>query len=67
MDRNLAKVKVDHSLLQKLRLDCVILDPMQRSGPLMTDNGDSRWAGYRQAENGLFIRMGVLLSMLGSS
>jgi hypothetical protein len=47
MDRNLAKVKVDHSLLQKLRPDCVILDPMQHSGPLMTDNGDSRWAGYR--------------------
>jgi aspartate carbamoyltransferase catalytic subunit len=66
MDRNLAKVKVDHSLLQKLRPDCVILDPMQRSGPLMTDNGDSRWAGYRQAENGLFIRMGVLVSMLDS-
>jgi aspartate carbamoyltransferase catalytic subunit len=67
MDRNLAKVKVDRSLLQKLRPDCIILDPMQRSEPLITDNGDSRWAGYRQAENGLFVRMAVLLRLLDSS
>jgi aspartate carbamoyltransferase catalytic subunit len=64
MDRNLAKVRVDQDLLQQLRGDCVILDPMQRSEPLITDNGDSRWAGYRQAENGLFVRMAVLLHLL---
>ena len=62
--RNLVKVKIDHDVLRALRSDCIILDPMQRTKPLITDNGDSRWAGYRQAENGLFVRMAVLLQML---
>ena len=66
MGRNLAKVKVDRPLLQMLRSDCVILDPMQRSEPLITDNCDSRWAGYRQAENGLFVRMAILLKILNN-
>lgn len=65
-DRNLARVKVDRSLLQEVRQDCVILDPMQHTEPLITDNGDSRWAGYRQAENGLFVRMALLSEMLSN-
>ena len=63
---NLARVKVDEELLQELKPNCVIMDPMQRSAPLMSDNSDVRWAGYRQAENGLFVRMAILLQMLGS-
>ena len=66
MTHNLVKVKIDQRLLQALRPDCVILDPMQRSEPLITSNGDSRWAGYRQAENGLLVRMALLMKMLGS-
>ena len=62
--RDLVKVKFDRQLLQMLRADCVILDPMQRTEPLITENGDSRWAGYRQAENGLFVRMALLLQTL---
>jgi aspartate carbamoyltransferase catalytic subunit len=65
MERGLVKVKVDEQLLQSLRADCVILDPMQRSQPLIADSGDARWAGYRQAENGLFVRMALLLNILG--
>ena len=66
MAHNLVNVKIDQHLLQALRPDCVILDPMQRTEPLITNNGDSRWAGYRQAENGLFVRMALLLNMLGT-
>lgn len=66
MARNLAKVKIDQHLLKALRPDCVILDPMQRSESLIDHNGDARWAGYRQAENGLFVRMALLLQMLDS-
>ena len=64
VDRNLVKVKIDQNLLQALRTDCVILDPMQRTESLTTVDRDSRWAGYRQAENGLFVRMAVLLDLL---
>ena len=63
--RNLVKVKIDQELLGLLKPRCVILDPMQRTEPLITDNADARWAGYRQAENGLFVRMALLLKLLG--
>ena len=62
--QNLAAVKIDDTLIQQLSPHCLILDPMQRTGPLMADNTDARWAGYRQAENGLFVRMALLLTML---
>ena len=61
---NLANVKVDTALLQELKPDCVIMDPMQRTEPLISKNSDTRWAGYRQAENGLFVRMAVLKQIL---
>ncbi|MCZ6614820.1 MAG: hypothetical protein O6920_03415 [Chloroflexi bacterium] len=64
MDRDLVKVKIDQELLQALKPECVILDPMQRSRPLIPNIGDHRWAGYRQAENGLFVRMAVLLTIM---
>ena len=63
---NVVTVKIDQDLLRSLRPDCVILDPMQRSEPIISDTSDSRWAGYRQAENGLFVRMAILLQLLGS-
>ena len=66
MAHNLATVRVDDALLRELKPDCILMDPMQRTGPLLTDNTDSRWAGYRQAENGLFVRMAVLLQMLAA-
>jgi aspartate carbamoyltransferase catalytic subunit len=62
--QNLAPVKIDDALIEQLNPDCVILDPQQRTGPLMAENMDARWAGYRQAENGLYVRMALLLTML---
>ena len=64
--RNLATVRIDQGLLQRLSPRCVILDPMQRTDLLTTETADPRWAGYRQAENGLFVRMALLLKLLGS-
>mgnify|MGYP001219624300 CR=1 FL=1 len=66
MAHKLDSVKVDEELLRELSPDCVIMDPMQRTRPLISDSTDARWAGYRQAENGLFVRMAVLLQILGS-
>ena len=64
MSRNLATVKVDEELLSQLNPDCIIMDPMQRTEPIVSIDNDRRWAGYRQAENGLFVRMAILLQML---
>ncbi|MCI0794897.1 MAG: hypothetical protein J4O03_15645 [Chloroflexi bacterium] len=66
LSRDLVNVKIDEELLQRLTPNCVILDPMQRSEPLITCNGDHRLAGYRQAENGLFVRMALLQLLMGS-
>ena len=63
--RNLVTVKLDEELMGQLKPRCVILDPMQRTEPLISDTADARWAGYRAAENGLFIRMALLLKLLG--
>ena len=63
--RNLVTVKLDEELMGLLKPHCVILDPMQRTEPLISDNADARWAGYRAAENGLFVRMALLLNLLG--
>jgi len=65
-DRNLVSVKIDEELLESLKPNCIIMDPMQRTTPLMSDTTDPRWAGYRQAENGLYVRMALLLHILGS-
>ena len=64
LDRGLSKERIDQQLLQELRKDCIILDPMQRSESLVTCVKDQRWAGYRQAENGLYVRMALLSQML---
>jgi aspartate carbamoyltransferase catalytic subunit len=38
---------------------------MQRSGDFPIEVRDDRLAFYRQAENGLFVRMALLSQMLG--
>ena len=63
--RNLVTVRLDEELMGLLKPRCVILDPMQRTEPLISDTADARWAGYRAAENGLFVRMALLLKLLG--
>ena len=67
VDRNMVKVRIDEDLLRHLRKDCVILYPTQRMEPWILANADKRWAGYRQAENGLYVRMALLQDMLKGS
>ena len=51
--------------MSSLRPNCIILDPMQRSGDFAVEVQDQRLAFYRQAENALFVRMALLSHMLG--
>ena len=58
-------LRIDKDFMSSLRPDCIILDPMQRSGDFAIEVQDQRLAFYRQAENALFIRMALLSHMLG--
>ena len=64
--RNMVEIKVDKQLLAVLKPECVILDPMQRSELVIEETSDPRWAGYRQAENGLYVRMALLMRLIGA-
>ncbi|MBI4199630.1 MAG: hypothetical protein HY535_04055 [Chloroflexi bacterium] len=61
---NLMNLKIDEQFLARLKPTCPILDPMQRTGDFLVETGDPRLAYYRQAENGLYIRMALLSLML---
>lgn len=59
------RVRIDEAFMSTLKPGCVILDPMQRGGDFPIEVEDERLAFYRQAENGLFVRMALLSHMLG--
>ena len=63
--RNSFNLRIDEQFLSRLQAHCVVLDPMQRSGDFVVSTEDKRLSYYRQAENSLFVRMGVLTQMLG--
>ena len=63
--RNSFNLRIDEQFLSRLQAHCVVLDPMQRSGDFVVSTEDKRLSYYRQAENSLFVRMGVLSQMLG--
>lgn len=63
--RNSFNLRIDESFMSILRPQCVILDPMQRSGDFAVEVRDRRLAFYRQSENALFVRMAVLCQTLG--
>ena len=62
--RNAFNLRIDKAFMDTLKPDCIILDPMQRSGDFSVEVQDDRLAFYRQAENALFVRMGVLAKTL---
>ncbi len=64
--RNLLNVKIDEDFVARLKEHCIILDPMQRTGDFIIESQEPRLAYYRQAENGLYIRMALLMQMLAS-
>ncbi len=58
-------LRIDEELMSRLKPDCIILDPMQRSGDFDVQVQNPRLAFYRQAGNALTVRMALLLEMLG--
>ena len=62
--RGALDIRIDADFMSRLKSQCVILDPMQRSGDFAVEVQDSRLAFYRQAENALYVRMAVLSQLL---
>ncbi len=59
-----SKLKTDTSVLQKMKYDSIIMHPMPRDIEISHSvDSDKRAAYFRQAKNGLYVRM-ALLSML---
>ena len=61
--RGRGRLVIDREFMDSLRQHAIVMDPMQRSGDFMIDVSDSRLAFYRQAENALYVRMGILSEM----
>ena len=59
-------LRIDSEFMSMLKPNCIIMDPMQRSGDFAIEVQDQRLAFYRQAENALFVRMALLSHMLSS-
>ena len=62
--RNSFNLSIDSKFMSSLRPHCIVLDPMQRSEDFKISVQDNRLAFYRQAENALYVRMGVVLNLL---
>jgi aspartate carbamoyltransferase catalytic subunit len=63
--RNSGHLTIDAEFMSRLKDDCIVLDPMQRSGDFSIEVQDPRLAFYRQSENALFVRMAVVRHVLG--
>lgn len=61
------KYIIDKSIMQQLHKDAVVLHPLPRVDEISTEvDDDPRSAYFRQAKNGLYIRMALLkLCVLG--
>jgi aspartate carbamoyltransferase catalytic subunit len=63
-DRQSSSYAVDAELLAQLPAHAIVLHPLPRGPELPADlDGDPRIACFRQAQNGLYLRM-ALLSLL---
>lgn len=57
---------VDRALTERMRQDSIIMHPLPRVDEIATDvDFDPRAAYFRQAQNGLYIRMALLAACLG--
>jgi aspartate carbamoyltransferase catalytic subunit len=57
---------VDRELLKTLRKNAIVMHPLPRVDEITVDvDGDPRAAYFRQAQNGVFIRMALLVGCLG--
>ena len=64
--RGRGQLVIDARFMDTLRPNAVVMDPMQRSGDFIIEVSDERLAFYRQAENSLYVRMGVLAEIFGA-
>ena len=64
--RETLDVVIDEEFISNTKNNCIVLDPMQRSGDFEITVQDDRLAYYRQAENALYTRMAVLSELLSS-
>ena len=64
-NRGRGRLAIDRDFMDALKPGCIVMDPMQRSGDFIIETDDPRIAFYRQAENALYARMGVLADMFG--
>ena len=64
-NRGRGRLAIDQDFMDALKPGCFVMDPMQRSGDFSVETEDPRIAFYRQAENALYARMGVLADMFG--
>jgi len=63
-NQNLSKFNIDFNTLKKMRKNAIIMHPLPRSVEISRDvDADPRAVYFRQAENGLYVRM-ALLTML---
>ncbi|WP_128655171.1 aspartate carbamoyltransferase [Paenibacillus sp. 598K] len=61
------KYIIDRPLLDRMHPDALILHPLPRAGEIETDvDQDRRAAYFRQAQNGLYIRMALINQCLGA-
>ena len=58
--RGRGRLVIDEAFMGSLQPHTIVMDPMQRSGDFMIEASDVRLAFYRQAENALYVRMGIL-------
>lgn len=56
-------LRIDSDFMAALKPNCIIMDPMQRSGDFAVEVEDDRLAFYRQSENALVMRMAILADM----
>ncbi len=60
------KYIVDGALLDQMRKDAIVLHPLPRAGEIAEEvDADPRAAYFRQAHNGLYIRMALVAKCLG--
>ena len=64
--RGRGRLVIDEAFMDSLRPHTVVMDPMQRSGDFIINVTDPRLAFYRQAENALYVRMGILTELFRS-
>lgn len=62
------KYIIDGALMDRMRKDAIVLHPLPRAGEIAEEvDADPRAAYFRQAVNGLYIRMALLAKCLGKA